>query len=272
MNKKLAGYITYGILITVVFLYCCFPDTYIRNFLESTASRNNPDIVVSLDSASLVFPLAVKIDNLVLSLKDTPGATVRIDHMKAGLAFGKLLQGNIALSLKADAYDGDVLADILFANHFSTSGPIQSQIRLANVDIGKCSYLKTALNRHITGRLTGSVEFSGKTEDVINGTGKADLMLLDGDMELLTALLGLGRLNFNTIKTDIILEDRTLKINKADISGKQLSGSFSGNILLNNNILRSRIAIKGRAQMPALDKDFSVILSGTLANPRHRIR
>lgn len=272
MKKKLAGHITYGILITVVFLYCCFPDTYIRNFIESTASRNNPDIVVSLDSASLVFPLAVKIDNLMIGLKDTPGATVRIDRMKAGLAFGKLLQGRISLSLKADAYDGGVLADIRFANHFSTKGPIKSQIRLNNVDIGKCSYLKTILNRHITGRLNGSVEYSGKTGDVINGTGRADLMLLDGNMELLKTLSGLGRLDFDTIETDIVLGDRTLKINKTYISGKQLRGSFNGNIFLNNNILRSRIAIKGRVHMTALDKDSSVILSGTLANPRHRIR
>ncbi|MDD5723210.1 MAG: type II secretion system protein GspN [Syntrophales bacterium] len=271
MKKKSVGYMAYGILITIVFLYCCFPDSCIKNFLESTASKNNPNIVVSSDSATLVFPLAVKIDNLVINVKDTPGATVRIDRIKARLALGKLLQGRISLSLKAGAYGGDVLADILCANYFSTSGPVKSQIRLVNVDIGECSYLKTILNRHITGRLNGSVEYSGKIGEVINGIGNADLVLRDGNMELVENLFGLDKLDFDTVKIDTTLGGRTLKIDKTDISGKQLSGSFNGNIFLNNNILRSRIAIKGRVHTPVSDKDLSVVLSGTLANPKHRI-
>ncbi|HOO90087.1 MAG TPA: type II secretion system protein GspN [Syntrophales bacterium] len=272
MKKKVAGYILYAILITVVFLYCCFPDTCVRTFIESAVSKNNPDISVSLDSASLAFPLAMTGDNLVFGRKDDPGTNVKIDHVKARLLFGKLLQGNISVSLQAHAYGGDVLADILFADRFSTSGPVQSQIRLNNIAIGQCSYLKTALNRHITGRLTGSVEFSGKTGDMINGKGTADLKLRNGELELLKALLGLGKLNFDVIETNIALKDRVLTIDEADISGEQLNGSFNGNIALNNNILNSRIAIKGRANVPAFNKNISVVLSGTLANPRHKIR
>ena len=271
MKKKLTGYIVYGILITIVFLYCCFPDSSMEHVIRSAVSRSNPNILVSLDSASLVFPLSVDIENLLIGAKNTPGA-VAIDHLKADVAFGRLLQGKFSLLLEGDAYDGAVVADIGFANRFTTRGPITFHARVDNVDIGKCSYMKTALNRDIDGRLKGSVVYRGTTKDIISGTGSADLTLLDGSMGLLQPLLGIDRLDFDTLITHIVLKDRALKTDKTEIAGKQLRGSFNGTIFLSNNILRSRIAAKGRVHMIPLDKDFSVILSGTLARPRHRIR
>lgn len=271
MKKKLTGYIVYGILITIVFLYCCFPDSSMGKYIRSTVSKNNPNILVSLESASLVFPLSVEIENLLIGAKGAAG-TVAIDQLKADVAFGRLLQGKLSLLLKADAYDGTVIADIDFEDRFATNGPILFHASVDNVDIGKCSYMKTSLNRGIAGRLKGSVEYRGAAEDMINGTGNADLTILDGSIGLLQPLLGISRLDFDTLITHIVLKDRTLKTDRTEIAGKPLRGSFNGTIFLNNNILRSRIAVKGRVHMIPLDKDFSVILSGTLARPRHRIR
>ena len=271
MKKRLTGYITYGILITIVFLYCRLPDTLIEQGIRSAIAKSNPDVAVSLDSATLSFPLTIEIKDLKIGTRGQPG-TVVIDHLKIDLAFGRLLQGIVSCALEADAYGGSIIGDTGFTDRFSIEGPIFLNARLSDVNIGKCSYLKTALDQDLDGRLTGTVAYRGITEDAINGSGDADLTLIEGSMGLRRSLLGLSTLDFDTLIVRTVLRDRTLKINKAEIGGKQMSGSFSGLVFLNDNILNSRIAVKGRVRMIPLEKDFSVTLSGTLARTRHRIR
>lgn len=270
MKKRLTGYIVYGILITIVFLYCRFPDRLIEQGIRSAVSKHSPEILVSLDSAALTFPLSVDIENLLVGAAGTPGLT--IDHLKADIAFGRFLQGALSLNLEADAYDGTVAGDVGFANRFTTDGPITLHAKMDNIDIGKCPYLKTALKQDIAGRLTGSISYRGMMNDIINGTGDADITLLDGSIGLLQPLLGFDKLDFDTLAARIVLRDRALKIHNTEIAGKQLRGSFNGMVFLNNNILRSRIAAKGRVHMIPLEKDFSITFSGTLGRTRHRIR
>lgn len=271
MKKRLTGYIAYGILITIVFLYCRFPDPLIEQGIRSAIAKSNPDVVVSLDSATLSFPLTVEIKDLTIGEAGRPGSVV-VDHLKADFAFTQLLRGIVSCTLEGDAYGGFIVGDAGFTERFSIEGPISLNARLNAIDIGACSYLKRTLNQNINGRLTGTVSYRGSMKDAINGSGDADLTLLEGSMGLRQPLLGQRTLDFDTLTVRAVLRDRSLKINKGEIAGKLMSGSFGGVIFLNNTILRSRIAVKGRARMLPLEKDVSVTLSGTLDRMRHRIR
>jgi len=271
MKKRLTGYIAYGILITIVFLWCRYPDSLIEQGIRSAIAKSNPDVVVSMDSATLSFPLVIEIEDLKIGKRGQPGS-VAIDHLKTDFALTRLLRGIVSCTLEVDAYGGFIVGDAGFTERFSIDGPLSLNARLKNVNLGTCSFLKTALNQDIDGKLTGTVSYRGSMKDAINGSGDADLALVEGSMGLRRPLLGLSALDFDTLTVRTVLRDRTLKINKAEIAGKQMSGSFSGVIFLNNTILRSRIAVKGRARMVPLEKDVSVTLSGTLARTRHRIR
>jgi hypothetical protein len=52
-----------------------------------------------------------------------------------------------------------------------------------------------------------------------------------------------------------------------NLNGKQLSGSFTGNIFLDRDIMQSRLAIKGNIEIPALDRKVSTTLKGTVSRP-----
>ena len=266
-TKEWIGYILYGILITAVFLYCCFPSDRVRDYIGSVVPANNPGISLSIDSAKPGFPPGVRFTNPVINFKDKPGSTLEADVLTARPAPGSLLLGRLVLLLNADIYEGNMQARVGFADRFSTGDPIKLNVKLDNINIGKCSYLKAVSGRRLDGMLKGSGTYNGKYEGWIDSAGNAEFTLLDGRIQLLKNMFGFDSLVFDRIEANIILKNRILKMNKINLAGKQLSGSFSGKIFLDKNIRQSRLAMKGKVEIPALNQKLSTVLKGTIANP-----
>lgn len=262
----------YGIIITGVFLYCCFPSENIRNYIESVVPANNQYITLSLDSAKPSFPPGITLGNLVISFRDKPGSNLKADILTARPALGSLVLGHLSLLLKANAYEGNMRANVSFANRFSARGPIKANVRLDNINIGNCSYLTAILGRQLDGKIKGLLTYEGKYEEISGGTGKAELIILNGSIRLARNAFGFDKLIYDRIETDMVLRKRILKMNKINLLGKQLRGTFNGNIFLDNDIEQSRLAIRGNVYIPALKRKFSAVLSGTIANPTMRFK
>ncbi|MBE9503297.1 MAG: type II secretion system protein GspN [Proteobacteria bacterium] len=266
-TKKWIAYTIYGILITVAFLYLRFPSDSAGRYIRSIVQGSNPNIVLSFDSVRPCFPPGIRLNSLSVSFKSKPGSTIKADVAKVRPALTSLLSGKLLLLLYADAYEGSMRADINFANRFSTKGPVRIKTEFNDINLGKCSCIKMAAGRQVDGRLSGYLSYNGKWDGVINSRGNAKLALLDGNIQLLGDIFGLKELDFDKIEVDMTLKNRALKITKFDITGKQLSGSFTGNIFLDRDIMQSRLAIKGDIEIPALDRKVSTTLKGTVSKP-----
>lgn len=266
-TKKWIAYMIYGILITAIFLYVRFPSNNAVDYIKSTVERGNPNVVLLIDSVKLCLPPGIKLSNIEVSFRDRPDLILRADVLKLRPALTSLLSGKLSLLLYADAYEGSMQTDINFANRFSTKGPVKIKTGFNDINIGKCSFIKTATGRMVDGRLSGSFSYNGKWDGVINGTGSAGFTLLDGNIQLLGDIFGLKELDFDNMEVDMTLKNRTLKITGLDITGKQLSGSFTGNIFLDRDIMQSRLALKGDLKIPALDRKVSTTLNGTVSRP-----
>lgn len=266
-TKKWITYTIYGILITVIFLYVRFPSDNAANYIKSIVVAGNPNVVLSFDSASPCLPPGIKLGNVEIGFRDRPDLVLRTDTLKIRPAFASLFSGKLSLLLDADIYGGDMRTDINFANRFSTEGPVRINTGFSGINLEKCSCLKVATGRRIDGMFSGSLSYNGKWDRITSGTGSAKLTLLEGSVQLLRDIFSLGELDFDKMEADITLKNRTLKITSLEMTGKQLSGSFIGNIFLSENIMRSRLAIKGNMKIHAMNRDISTVLNGTIANP-----
>jgi len=269
-TKKWIIYTIYGILIIAVFLYVRFPSDSTGRYIKSVVEGSNPDVVLSFGSVRPCFPPGIRLHSFSASFKSKPGSTLRADVVKIRPAFLNLLSGKLSLLLYVDSYEGSMQADINFANRFSTQGPVIIKARFNDFNIGKCSFIKTVAGRLVDGRLSGSLLYDGKWNGIINGTGNAKFTLLDGNIQILGDIFGLNEVNFDKIEADMTLKNRTVKITGLDITGKQLSGSFTGNIFLDRDIMQSRLALKGNIEIPALDRKVSATLKGTVSKPIQR--
>ena len=264
--KKWVAYTIYGILITVVFLYCCFPSNNVAEYIKSTVAANNPNITLSFDSVKLGFPPGIRLKNLLVSFKDKPGAVLKVDILRARPGLASLLQRRLSLLLDADTCEGNIKGCLNFTNLLPAEGSVNVKAEFDDINIGSCLYLKTLLGRQIIGKLKGSLSYNGNRE-LIDGTGSAKITLLNGSAQLLKNVFGFDKLVFDKIETDMVLKNRTLKMNKLNLTGKQLHGSLNGNIFLANDIKLSRLAMKGDVKILALNKKFSIVINGTIANP-----
>lgn len=269
--KRWGTYTIYGILVTVVFLYWCFPSDNVADYIESTITANNPDITLSIDSVNLCFPAGISLNNLLVGFKDKPGLTLKANILRIRPGLANLLRGRLSLLLDANTREGNIKGRLNFTNFLSVKGPVNAKAKFNNINIGSCSYLKTLLGRQVTGKLKGSFTYNGNRE-LINGAGSAEFVLLDGSIQLLQNMLGFDKLVFDAIETDMVLKNRILKMNKLNLSGKQLRGFLNGNIFLDNDITRSSLDIKGNVVIPALNRKLSVVIKGLITNPEVKFR
>ena len=249
-------------LITAVFLYLRFPSDSAGRYIRSIVAGSNLNVALSFDSVRPCFPPGIRLHNLSVGFKNKPGSTLKADVAKMRPALLNLLSGKLALLLSADAYEGHIKADIGFTNRFSVRGPININAGLDKINIGKCAYIKAISGRQMDGKLGGTLSYNGSL-----GTGSARFTLLDGNIQLLKSMFGFDGLAFDKAEAELTLKNRTIKITGLDITGKQLSGSFTGNIFLDKDIIQSRLAIKGNIEIPALDRKVSTTLKGTVSRP-----
>lgn len=260
-NKWIACTI-YGAVITAAFLYFLFPSDSAGRYIRSIVEGGNQNVALSFDFVRPCFPPGIRLHSLSVSFKSKPGSTLRADVAKVRPALLDLLSGRLALLLSADTYEGHMKADIDFAKRFSIRGPVTVKAKFNDINIGKCAYIEAVFGRQIDGKLEGILSYNGS-----RGTGSASFTLLDGNIQLLKSMFGLDRLAFDKVEAELTLKNHTLKIIRFDITGKQLSGSFTGNIFLDRDIMQSRLAIKGDIEIPALDRKVSTTLKGTVSRP-----
>jgi type II secretion system protein N len=266
-TRNWIGYALYGFLVTILFLYWCFPTALLQNYIVSSAAEVNPNIVLSVGDTGITFPPALKIEDLVVRLRQKTGATLEADSITVRPSLRNFLSRRSLFLIMASLYDGSMLAHVNFENHVGRESPVSIDLTLESTNIGKCSYIRGASGRQIEGLLTGSATFDGQWINALNGAGNAVFSLRNGSVRLLKPVFGFDRVAFDTLEGSMDLKNRVLKINTINVAGKQINGSLKGTIFLHKDITRSTLALTGNLEIPGMNRNLSVSLRGTIANP-----
>lgn len=266
-TRNWIGYALYGILVTIIFLYWCFPTALLQNYIVSAATEANPNIVLSIGKTGIEFPPALKIEDLVFRMKQKAESTLEADSVTVRPSLRNFLLRQSLFLIMARLYNGSMLAHVNFKNHAGKESPVSIDLTLESINIGKCSYVRGTSGRQINGFLTGSATFDGHWVNVLDGTGNAVFSLRTGSVRLLKPVFGFDTVDFDIIEGSMDLKNRVLKINTINMAGKQINGSLKGTIFLREDITKSSLALTGNLEMPGLNRNLSVSLRGTIANP-----
>lgn len=270
-KKRIITYTVYTVLVTMVFLYWLFPSEVLERYIISTVAKINSTITLSIGTVTLGFPPALDMENVSLRTFRYPDSPLKADRAIVSPSIKSLLAGAPALSVRADMYDGDIKGIIGFEN--GTDVPFMKlSANGEKINVGKCSYIASLLRRTITGTLKATLTYDGTYDEIIKGNGDVDILLENGSIQFLQNMFGFDKIDYDTIKANMTLKDRILKINEAEMVSRQLRGTLSGNIYLTPDIMKSRITLTGKADIPALGKVLTVILRGTIDNPIPSVR
>jgi type II secretion system protein N len=247
-NKRYLGLILYGILLTAGVLYYRFPSDALGDYLEATADRMIPRLLISVGRARPIFPLGLKFQQTEISEKANPVPLLfSAEDLLIRFGLWSWLRGKMELCFDCAAYEGELSGCADFTEK-SMKSPFTSSIELTDIRIDNYAYLSALAGRNLKGILAGDIEYSGKYDSLIDGTGAADLKISDGRIELLQPVLSYKSIDFDGLQVKLVLKKRMIELTSVELKGRDIKGEVSGNIRLKTDLLKSALYIKGTVE------------------------
>jgi len=250
-HRKGILYALYGVLITPLILFICFPSEVIGDFIQSSVNSKNSGIIVTVQKASLSFPVGIKLAGVKCSVQRHPEETVCAAEkivIRPGIwsLFGK----NPEFRFTSQAYGGTITGRInLQKNGREAMFTLSTEFN--DIHIDDKSSLPAIITDYVAGNLKGAVTYSGVSLSDPNGTGEAALSLSDGSIKFRGSLLNINAIDFKEALIKADLKDQSLNISNIDFNGNDFLGEASGIINLKNPVEKSRINFKGAIEPTA---------------------
>lgn len=243
--KKWIGYLLFALILTVALLYYRFPSDVLRDYLQATADRATPPLVLSVDRIVPRFPIGLKFADTEVALKNMPDKVIlRADSLLLKPQLWSLLRGKSEYCFHCMAYKGDLIGCVYFKKDHGRRF-IDTEIELRNIRVGDHAYLSHLISRHLEGTLGGTISYKGQYNLLMDGSGEANLMLSQGRVELLQPLLTLESIEFNEMEIEMVLKEQKITVARLELKGQELQGTLSGTITLKEEFAKSNLDIRG---------------------------
>ena len=267
--KTIAGYTLFALVVLGVFLYLRFPGTDMARIFSSSLSDLNPQANLLIGAVKPAFPPGLNLEKIVLRTGDRPAALFQADAMTVKPEYLSLLKGRKTLLVTAIGYGGTMKARLDSDRFLSLPEPVAARMEFDGIDIEKNGYLKERLDRQVTGKLKGTLNFSGSMRDVRGGSGVMEFTLINGSYPLRERLMGIDRLDYRRVDAQLNLKNGVLTVSRLKLAGDRISGSLSGDITLNQQDVKSSpISLTGSFEMAGQGgQKISLSLGGTIGNP-----
>lgn len=267
--KTIAGYALFALAALSVFLYLRFPGRDMALYFASSLSDLNPQANLLIGTVKPAFPPGLHLEKISLQTGDRPAALFQADAMTVKPEYSSLLKDRKILLMTASGYGGMMKARLDSDRFLSIPEPVTARVAFDGIDIARNGYLKERLDRQVTGKLKGTLNFSGSMKDVRGGSGVMELTLLDGSYPLRESLMGIDRLDFRRVDAQLNLKNGVLTVSRLKLAGDRISGSLSGDITLNRqDIKASPISLTGSFELAGQGgQKISLSLGGTIGNP-----
>ncbi len=284
------GYVVYTVALTAGLLYYRFPSDAIKAYLMSEAAALKPPMTLSIQGLRPDWPPWIQLLSVDLRLRDEPQEDIlRADALFIAPSLLSLSSSAPRYYFRGRAYDGEAMGDVRLPERESGI-PFGMTIRFNSLQIGLHSRIRALLGRGVTGLLSGEIRYAGPQGRFIDGEGEGGIILSDGKLTLRQPVLGMSTLTFDRLSAAMSLKDRKLSLSRVRLDGKALKGELSGTVMLNSNLPKSRLDLKGTMEplgglaesmkgdgavvglvMQGLKKlGRSFVIQGTLENPVFR--
>lgn len=218
-------YVFYGMLILILCLVLRFPSAHFKAYCSHRLAQYFPGYEVTIPSLRGRFPHGLVMRNVHLQAQgkgqispiDFAQLSIRPDFKSLGrgwrlsvTAYG----GTHQASLRVDRQQGDfTLADLV----------------INGLDLAQLPWLSVATGRAITGLFSLQGRYSGKIgQGMAQGSGEGVAQIKEGSLALLLPIFSLTSLDLTKVDFLYTLDKQKILLSKGKWSGKELEGTFSG--------------------------------------------
>ncbi|MCJ7593475.1 MAG: type II secretion system protein GspN [Desulfobacterales bacterium] len=264
-HKKGIGYFLYGLLLTLGLLYYRFPSDAFRDYLQASAAKVDPGVVLSMDRVSPSYRLGLRFLGTQISHKKIlKGALFKAERLVIRPGIWSLLRGKGELLFEGLAYSGLIKGSAEFEER-SIKAPFKLSIQLKDMRIDDYENLRGLIGRHVKGGVSGVIAYSGRSGALMDGAGEAQLTLSNGRVELLQPILNLQAVDFREVGVKMVLKNQRIELTQAELKGPNMQGTLSGVVILNKEFSKSSLDLKGTMEPLG---DFYKSLAGNLGETK----
>lgn len=234
--------ILYTLFLAAALLYFRFPAEQFKLFCQAKIELLFPGTTCSISDLRFKYPFSFEAEEI--SISEEQGKEEQIATITLATISPKLTNPTSRFDVSIAAYGGKHDFSIL-VNREEQQFKMEN-IELTNMDLGSFSFLQKTFKRKITGSLSGKGSYQGTWKNnEYSAEGKGNITIENGSFSLLLPVLSLKAIDLKSSKADISLQDKTLQFEKGDFQGKELNGSFSGNIAFQSPLAYSKLLFKG---------------------------
>ena len=281
--------IAYGIYlfaITAFFLYTVFPESTVREYVNSAGGHIGKGIAISVERVAPVVPLGIVFSDL--RLRRSGDTLMQLDTLRATPSYLSMLSGTLAMRFTGELHGGRTTGTITGIDE--QRQPVITA-RFRDVDLSRLPVIDMiAPKRAVTGALNGTSRISPRP----GGSAQAEITaeIIDAAVDLLLPIGSIRAMAFDTITIEAQLRDNVVTIASCAWNGPLVAGRLSGTmtlqdppggrtIALTGSILPQQTLIKELGE-PLMSRMFpehrrrksgyQITLSGTAEQPAFNIK
>jgi type II secretion system protein N len=240
-NKKWLGYTLYVVLVTLVLLYYLFPARAVEEFVDNSIRRINPALGFKAEKVRPWVPAGMRISGGQIYVNDSPASPVfKTDTMYIMARILKLIQGKYSFDLDGTAYSGEISGR--FDSGDNNAETFDSELVFKDLDLAGYEFPAGRFQHKITGLVSGEIVYNN---DSAGGNGMAQLRLNNGRLQFQTPIFGINAIDLQNIDLELELQNKRIKIEKAELTGSEVKGVMNGFILLHSDIKLSQLKLTG---------------------------
>jgi type II secretion system protein N len=240
--------IIYIIAVAAVCGYILFPEDTAKRYIIAQIQRVNPDLVVTIDGVSPMFPPGLRLRGCDLDYRSQD--LLRADEIRVFPALLSLPGELKNFSFQIDVHSGKIngrstVSTAARAPRFEMDAEAGG-VRLEHVPL-----IKALLQNELHGRLNGRFHYSSNTAQGSILNARIDINDLAVSLDI--PGFSLERADFEHVQADIRIDNGRIQVTKLTLSGPILDGRLSGGGVLNRNLWESTIELKGTLE-PKFDQ------------------
>ncbi len=241
---KIFGYLLYTLAVLVFMLWFQFPVAAVKTRLEYELRTLTPDLQWTIGRIGLALPADIRLSDIKISDNHKSKEPLFIvDSLSLRPArWAYLKDKKLSAGYRLGILDGNVNGQLSLADDHNT---LQYAGKANGLKITGLKKILQDFDRTVSGTLSGS--FTGKA--TARGSGVVQLAgnvkLLKGEMSFQAPVLGMEKLSFNQMSSQIIYGAGEIRLADGTIESRLLAGEFTGSVKPVVGIGRSTLRLNG---------------------------
>jgi len=286
-TAKFILYVVYSVVAVIFFLLVLFPSQPLKRMIIEQMAVAQPEIELQTEKVRLVFPPGLKLAPISIAYAGIP--VIKVDQIKLIPSLVSLLSQTKHIEIRGEIGSGVLKGQSVLIQD-AKRPQTKMTLNLSNVPIEMLAVVNQWPQFRPSGEINAFIDYDSRR----SGAGGANINIEAtlAAVTLTPPVMGLERLEFSKIESEITLTSRMMQIKRFTATGLQIEGKLTGSVIFRQPLGNSRITLSCTlkpqpafvaehkndliggllASQTAQKRGIVFRISGTLNNPKYVMR